>query len=118
VSDISNLPPSQGIHHLKLAVTDLQRSLSFYETLFGVKRIPQADHKHESDGSLYAFILDVPNLGTKLELRLNPEQARKHFYFDPIAIAVLTRQILNSGSLILMKRNCLTRRSLSPYKRG
>ena len=67
---------------------------------------------------LYAFILDVPNLGTKLELRLNPEQARKHFHFDPIAIAVLTRQILNSGSLILMKRNCLTRRSLSPYKRG
>jgi catechol 2,3-dioxygenase-like lactoylglutathione lyase family enzyme len=77
LSDISNLPPLQGIHHLKLAVTDLQRSLRFYETLFGAKRIPRADHKHESDGSLYAFILDVPNLGTKLELRLHPEQSQE-----------------------------------------
>jgi catechol 2,3-dioxygenase-like lactoylglutathione lyase family enzyme len=94
VSDISNLPPLQGIHHLKLAVTDLQRSLSFYETLFGAKRIPQADHKHESDGSPYAFILDVPNLGAKLELRLNPEQARKHFHFDPITIAVQDKAAL------------------------
>jgi catechol 2,3-dioxygenase-like lactoylglutathione lyase family enzyme len=94
MSDVCSLPPLQGIHHIKIAVSDLQRSLSFYETLFGAKRIPQADHKHEADGSLYAFILDVPNLGSKLELRLNPEQAKKHFHFDPVTIAVKDKAAL------------------------
>ena len=65
MADVSSLPPLQGIHHLKLAVTDLDRSLHFYEASLGAKRIPQADHKRESDGSLYAYILDVPNLGSK-----------------------------------------------------
>ena len=39
----------------------------------------------EANGELYAYILDVPNFGTKLELRRNPEQAKKHRYFDPIS---------------------------------
>jgi len=94
MSDVLSLPPLQGIHHIKIAVSDLERSLSFYETLFGAKRIPQADHKHEADGSLYAFILDVPNLGSKLELRLNPEQAKKRFHFDPVTIAVKDKAAL------------------------
>jgi catechol 2,3-dioxygenase-like lactoylglutathione lyase family enzyme len=94
MSDALSLPPLQGIHHIKIAVSDLHRSLEFYETLFGAKRIPQADHKHEGDGSLYAFILDVPNLGAKLELRLNAEQAKKHFHFDPVTIAVKDRSAL------------------------
>ena len=41
MTDVASLPPLQGIHHLKLAVTDLDRSLSFYQELFGAKRIPQ-----------------------------------------------------------------------------
>jgi len=94
MTELSNLPPLLGIHHIKLAVSDLERSLRFYEALFGAQRIPQADHKHEADGSLYAFILDVPNLGAKLELRLNPEQAKKHFHFDPITIAVKDKAAL------------------------
>jgi catechol 2,3-dioxygenase-like lactoylglutathione lyase family enzyme len=104
VSDTANRPPLKGIHHLKLAVTDLQRSLSYYETLFGAKRIPQADHKRETDGSLYAFILDIPNLGTKLELRLNPEQARKHFHFDPITIAVQDKAALKQWKSYLEEK--------------
>lgn len=94
MADVSSLPPLQGIHHLKLAVTDLDRSLHFYETSLGAKRIPQADHKRESDGALYAYILDVPNLGSKLELRLNPVQAQKHRHFDPVTIAVKDRAAL------------------------
>jgi hypothetical protein len=37
---------------------------------------------------LYAYSLDVPNLGPKLERRLNPGQAEKHRLFDPITIGV------------------------------
>jgi catechol 2,3-dioxygenase-like lactoylglutathione lyase family enzyme len=105
MSDALGLPPLRGIHHIKIAVSDLQRSLRFYETLFGAKRIPHADHKHEADGSLYAFILDVPNLGSKLELRLNPEQAKKHFHFDPVTIAVKDKGALEEWQSYLDKEN-------------
>ena len=87
-------PGIQGIHHLKFAVSELARSLAFYERVFDARRIPQADHVRESDGQLYAYILDVPGLGTRLELRLNPAQAEKHRRFDPVTILVEDRAAL------------------------
>ncbi len=87
-------PPLQGIHHLKLPVSDLDTSLTFYERAFGARRIPEADHRHASDGSLYAYILAVPGLGTALELRLDPERAERHRLFDPVTIAVRDRATL------------------------
>ena len=44
-------PPLQGIHHLKLPVSDLDTSLTFYQRAFGARRIPAADHRRASDGS-------------------------------------------------------------------
>jgi catechol 2,3-dioxygenase-like lactoylglutathione lyase family enzyme len=87
-------PPLLGVHHLKLPVSDLAISLAFYEKAFDAKRIPAADHRREADGSLYAYILDVPGLGTMLELRLNPERAIAHARFDPITLTVANRATL------------------------
>jgi catechol 2,3-dioxygenase-like lactoylglutathione lyase family enzyme len=87
-------PPLQGIHHLKLPVSDLDTSLTFYERAFGARRIPEADHRRASDGSLYAYILAVPGLGTALELRLDPARAERHRQFDPVTIAVRDRATL------------------------
>ena len=101
MSDVSTLPPLQGIHHVKIAVSDLDRALHFYETVFGAKRIPEADHHRESDGKLYGYILEVPNLGTKLELRLNPKQAEKHRFFDLLTIAVQDRKALEQWGAYL-----------------
>jgi catechol 2,3-dioxygenase-like lactoylglutathione lyase family enzyme len=69
--------PLIGIHHIKFVVTDLDRSLHFYEAFLGAKRVAEADHRRTDDGSLYAYILEVPGLGCAIELRLNPEQAKK-----------------------------------------
>jgi catechol 2,3-dioxygenase-like lactoylglutathione lyase family enzyme len=43
-------------------VSDLDASLTFYQRAFGARRIPEADHRRESGGSLYAYILAVPGL--------------------------------------------------------
>lgn len=91
-------PSIQGIHHVKLAVSDLARSLEFYETLLGAERIPEADHHKEADGTLYGYILKVPDLGTMLELRLNPAQAQKHRHFDQFTLAVKDREALAGWS--------------------
>ena len=86
-------PVLQGIHHLKFPASDLERSLAFYERSLGGQRIAAWDHFHK-DGSRYAIILDVPGLGTKLELRLDPKQAVAQRGFDPVTIAVQDRAAL------------------------
>ncbi len=90
-----NIPPLKGVHHVKFAVSNLDRSLHFYEQVFGAKRNVAWDHKHE-DGSIYAYILDVPSLGTRVELRLSPEEAEKQKGFDPLTIAVDDRAALEA----------------------
>jgi catechol 2,3-dioxygenase-like lactoylglutathione lyase family enzyme len=90
-----SIPAIQGVHHVKFPVADLGRSLAFYERVFGAERIPAADHVHP-DGTRYAMILEVPGLGAKLELRLNPTQAIRQRLFDPITIAVADRAALRA----------------------
>ena len=83
----------RGIHHVKIAVSDLERSLRFYTDVFAARRITDADHVDDA-GRLYAGILDVPGLGTLLELRLNPEHAANGRGFDPLTLAVDDRAAL------------------------
>jgi catechol 2,3-dioxygenase-like lactoylglutathione lyase family enzyme len=80
-------PVFLGIHHLKFAVSELDRSIAFYSRILGANRLPKLDHV-DAGGRLYAVILDVPNLGTFLELRLSEERAAKHTGFDPMTLAV------------------------------
>lgn len=99
------LPELRGIHHLKLPVSELSRSLDFYERAFGASRIPQADHFRMGDQTLYAVILTVPGLGSMLELRLHPERARSHARFDPVTISVADRAALAQWDRHLAEQN-------------
>jgi catechol 2,3-dioxygenase-like lactoylglutathione lyase family enzyme len=83
-------PDFLGIHHLKFPVSDLDRSNDFYSRILGAQRLGHLDH-FNSDKQLYAVILNVPNLGTHLELRLNPPQAMHHKGFDPLTLKVEDR---------------------------
>ena len=94
-------PALDGIHHLKLPVSDLDRSLGFYQRVFGAERIEAADHHRESDGTLYGLILEVPGLGALLELRLDAAAAARQRGFDPFTIAVANRDVLARWSFHL-----------------
>jgi catechol-2,3-dioxygenase len=93
-------PAFNGIHHVKLAVSDLDRALQFYQLALGASRIPDADHRHE-DGSLYAYVVQVEGIDAYLELQLDPEQARRHAYFESLAISVEDRTALEAWDAIL-----------------
>ena len=80
-------PDFLGIHHLKFPVSDLERSCDFYTRVLGARRLGHLDH-HDANKQLYAVILDVPHLGTPLELRLNATQAMHHKGFDPVTLKV------------------------------
>lgn len=80
-------PEFLSIHHLKFAVSDLDRSLTFYSRILGARRLTELDHV-TADGQLFALILEVPKLGAALQLRLSAEHAAKQKGFDPLTLAV------------------------------
>lgn len=100
-------PELAGVHHLKLAVSDLDVALDFYERTLGAVRIPAADHHRRSDGSLYAYLCEVPGLGTLLELRLDPDRARAHRGFDPVTVAVPSRAGLDAWTAHLDRQGVI-----------
>ncbi|HVZ45731.1 MAG TPA: VOC family protein [Ramlibacter sp.] len=78
-------PVALGIHHLKFVVADLEKSRAFYEAAFGTKTA--MDHR-KPDGTLFAYILSFPGLGTELEIRLDPAAAKSQKGLDPITLTV------------------------------
>jgi catechol 2,3-dioxygenase-like lactoylglutathione lyase family enzyme len=89
-----SLPDILGIHHLKFPVSDLEQSCEFYRRVLGARRLKHLDH-YNANKQLYAIILEVPNLGTHLELRLNAPQAMHHKGFDPVTLKVEGRADLH-----------------------
>jgi catechol 2,3-dioxygenase-like lactoylglutathione lyase family enzyme len=80
----SNAPALAGIHHLKLPVTDLARSLEWYRSRLGY----QVAMEFVEQGELRGCGMRHPNGGPELGLRLDPERARAAAGFDYFAIGV------------------------------
>ncbi|MBK8729749.1 MAG: LuxR family transcriptional regulator [Tetrasphaera sp.] len=76
------IPTLDGVHHLKLPVTDLTRSIAWYASRLGYA---VAVEFHE-DGHLAGVVLDHPAGGPQLGLRLDPDRARAAAGFDYFAI--------------------------------
>ena len=79
-------PLLAGIHHVKIPVTDLNRSVAFYSQVFGFTvgwEFPEAD------GVVRGVAGRVPGLGeTMLSLRVNLVAAQGCAGFDPVSFAV------------------------------
>jgi len=77
-----------GIHHVKLPVSDLERSRQWYERVLGyiVDREFQDD-----DGVVRGVGGRLPGAGVPLALRLNALAASGNAGFDPVSFAIADR---------------------------
>jgi catechol-2,3-dioxygenase len=106
MSTPESLPPLRGIHDLKFAVSDIDESLRFYQRALSAKHLPELDHIRD-DGTRFAVVVEVPGLGTVVQLRLDPERAARQAMFDPLAIAVDDRAALGRWDAALTELGVL-----------
>jgi catechol 2,3-dioxygenase-like lactoylglutathione lyase family enzyme len=79
-------PTLSGLHHLKIPVTDLSRSIDWYTRVFGLRVTMEFP---DANGTVLGIVGEVPGLGdTQLTLRVNATAARGCHGFDPISYAV------------------------------
>ena len=81
---MSDAPALAGIHHLKLPVTDLARSLDWYQSRLGYQVVAE----FVEQGKLMGYAMAHPNGGPPLALRLDPDRARAAAGFDYFSIGV------------------------------
>ena len=86
-----NTPLLDGIHHVKIPVTDLERARAWYQSRLGY----QVDVEFVEDGRLMGLALSHPNGGPHLALRLHPERSAGFGDFDFFAIGVPTKQAID-----------------------
>jgi catechol 2,3-dioxygenase-like lactoylglutathione lyase family enzyme len=76
-------PRLNGLHHIKLPVSDLDTSLTWYGQVFGAEHLTRFDHYDES-GVRYAVILQLPGVDIPIELRWAPDAAVATVGYDPV----------------------------------
>ena len=83
-----------GIHHVKIPVTDLARSLHWYHQVFGLR--PTMEFR-DADGVVRGFVGEIPGLSPALAtFRVNPAAVEGNRGFDPVSFAVRTRDDLET----------------------
>ena len=89
---MSNRIVLKGIHHIKMPVSNVEKSLEYYlKALQGSSRDTYHDH-YRVDGSMLGAVLNVPGIGDgAFELREDPEWAKGDFGMDPITYGVETK---------------------------
>jgi catechol 2,3-dioxygenase-like lactoylglutathione lyase family enzyme len=80
----SNMPVLAGVHHLKLPVSDLARSIEWYRSRLGYA----VQIEFVEQGTLMGVSLSHPGGGPDLGLRLDPGRARVAAGFDYFSIGV------------------------------
>ena len=94
-------PRLDGIHHLKLPVSDLQRSLTWYQDRLGYLVM----HEFIEDGVVMGIAMTHPNGGPDLAIRLDPERARVAAGFDYFAIGVPGQDAIEALAARFTERN-------------
>ena len=81
------IPTLDGVHHLKLPVTDLRRSIDWYASRLGYRVVLE----FREHGELTGVSMGHPRGGPGLGLHVAPEKARGGAGFDYFSIGVPDR---------------------------
>ncbi len=92
MSDVTSAPELAGIHHLKLPVTDLSRSIEWYGSRLGYRLAAEFVER----GQLMGVALRHRNGGPDLALRLYPEKAVASAGFDYFSIGVPDKEAIDA----------------------
>ncbi len=88
-------PALDGIHHVKLPVTDLARSRAWYARVLGLD--VDMEFRDEDGGPVKGVAGRIPGVdGTGFALREAPEPARGFSGFDPLALGVADRAAIDA----------------------
>jgi catechol 2,3-dioxygenase-like lactoylglutathione lyase family enzyme len=86
------MPDLSGFHHVKLPVADLERSRRWYTSVLGLS----VDIEFTEDGVVRGLALGDAGGAVHLALRHDPARAAALAGFDPIALAVPTRDAVQA----------------------
>ncbi|MEV6304287.1 VOC family protein [Actinoplanes sp. NPDC051861] len=86
------MPQLSGVHHVKLPVTDLDRSRDWYTSVLGLG----VDIEFTEDGVVRGLALSDPDGSLSLALRHDPERAAALAGFDLVALAVPARDTVQA----------------------
>ncbi|MFE3260617.1 VOC family protein [Nocardia sp. NPDC059091] len=89
---MSAVPHLDGVHHIKLPVGDLARSLEWYESRLGYR----LDVEFRTDGRLIGLAMRHPMGGPTFALQLNPDMAKAASGFDYFVIGVPSKDALEA----------------------
>jgi catechol 2,3-dioxygenase-like lactoylglutathione lyase family enzyme len=84
------VPRLDGIHHIKLPVSDLARSRAWYESRLGYRTAIEFTEQ----GKLMGIVIRHPDGGPDFGLRLHPPRAEAAAGFDYFAIGVPSREAI------------------------
>ena len=86
-----------GIHHVKLPVSDLARSRSWYEKVLGF----EVTTEFSEGGQVFGVALRRDGCQPQIALRQDPERARALSGFDAVALLVPTREEVHAWKAAL-----------------
>jgi catechol 2,3-dioxygenase-like lactoylglutathione lyase family enzyme len=89
---MTETPRLAGVHHLKLPVSDIERSRAWYESRLGY----ELQVEFVEQGKLMGVGLAHPAGGPELALRLDPDRAAAAAGFDYFAIGVPDRESIEA----------------------
>ncbi len=85
-------PRLAGVHHLKLPVTDLERSLAWYGSRLGYRLVQE----FREEGRLMGLVMEHPDGGPSFALRLEPERAKAAAGFDYFSLGVPDKEAMDA----------------------
>lgn len=98
---IENRPKIEGVHHFSPTVTDIDRSIAWYQRVFGLERVPVKFPHYENEDAGYAVLLTDPHSQITIGLHHHDGNSGEGFDerrtgLDHIAFSVASRDELTS----------------------